>query len=88
MGGEYRSNLRKHWRGHVAHVGIALSAMLLAGLMEPAFVMVVAAQLVRQCVGYWEKRDTVSIDLAYIVGGAFVGMMLAAAALLAGPNAP
>ena len=74
----YWSNFKKYWREHLAHVGIAATSMALAVAVDPVCAAVVAGQYVRQVCGYWSKRDTVNIDLAYVGGGAFVGTLVGA----------
>ena len=67
------SNLRKYWKQHVfGHFGVAALSGYLSW-QNPAAGLLFAGQCVRQVAGFWQKRDTVSIDLAWCVAGFAVG---------------
>ena len=70
------SNLRKYWREHVfGHFGVAALSGYLSW-QNPAAGLLFAGQCVRQVAGYWQKRDTVSIDLAWCVAGFATGLVI------------
>ena len=70
-------NLREYWREHLVHWSVAgLAGYLLTGDLWVAGAAIIAAQNVRQVCGFWEKRDTVSHDLAVIQAGLLSGVVL------------
>ena len=72
------SNLRKYWREHIfGHFGVAALSGYLSW-QNPAAGLLFAGQCVRQVAGYWQKRDTVSIDLAWCVAGFATGLAVGA----------
>ena len=88
------SNFRQYWREHLGgHLlpPLACSTIAVVGgtLIDPVLAVVAIqgpCQLLRQAVGFWEKRDTASIDMMWIVSGmaaGFIGGALCLAALRA-----
>ena len=73
----FRENFKQYWFAHIfGHAGIALLSLALAITVHPICGIVFIGQLVRQCGGYWQKQDTLSIDLSWVIGGAVAGMLI------------
>ena len=69
-------NLKTNWIQHLGHSGVAiLAGYLLTTDYVLAGLALTAAQHIRQVGGFWEKRDTLSIDLFYCQGGLVVGIV-------------
>ena len=84
-----RHNLRRYWKQHLLHVSIgALGGALMMtadGDIGQAFAgfAVFLAQHIRQLGGFWQKADTLSIDLLYCQGGLISGILGVLGAALA-----
>ena len=74
----YVDNFKTYWKSHVfGHVPVGLMAGALLTSPYPYAGMTLALfALGRQALGFWEKKDTVSIDLAWILGALFLGILL------------
>ena len=82
------ANLKAHWFDHLLHVGVGAFALSLCvsggygveGVPELgahiAGAVIAMAQYIRQSVGFWQKRDTVSLDMAYCMGGQIAGAVV------------
>lgn len=72
----YRSNLKRHWREHLTHVGVAGFAGWLLTLpgLQAAGAVIMATVWVRQGLEFAKRRDTPGIDLAYHLGGLLAGV--------------
>ena len=86
---DYRGNWRRYWPQQLSHallpaagVGLACWGVhaelwhLTPGFATPAF------QFLRQALEWADQRDTIGIDLSYVLGGAFGGFAAAAVAVL------
>lgn len=72
-----RTNFKQYWKEHLfGHFLPPLVCMYLAMSGYPIAAVIPLMQMLRQTVGYWEKKDTVSYDMTYIVAGAFVGTLI------------
>ena len=69
-------NLRRYWKQHLLHVSIGIFAgVLLTNGYEVGGFALFLAQHIRQIGGFWQKKDSLSIDLFYCQGGLAGGLM-------------
>ena len=72
---EYLANFREHWREHLCHASLGFFAGVACTQGQAAGGSALMAMCVaRQMGGYWEKKDTLSIDLAWYVGSFAAGL--------------
>ena len=79
---DMKENARRYWKEHAGHFLIPAIAMAIAVLLTPIAVAVPAFMCWRQYVEFLRRGDTPGIDLAYIIAGAFAGLLVAAGILL------
>ena len=76
-------NFRRYWREHLfGHFLLPAGAMTAAILVHPVCAVLPAIQSYRQALGFAEKSDTVSLDMAYIVAGTATGIAIGCIILL------
>ena len=73
-------NFKEYWKQHIfGHFGVSFTSGFLTWYNSASGLLFVG-QLARQAMGYWEKRDTVSIDTAWLIVGFTTGLIVGSVA--------